>query len=371
MKEETKLEEVIQQPGVQPAKAAKSGAAIRNLGLAGAGAAAGAVFLGLNTHLAKNDPEDEPSQTAEEPIAEETPVSPTTPAEQVQQVGETGYVINGELPIATCVTDDMRFGEAFAAARAEVGPGGYFQYHDGWYGTYYKEEWAEMNPAEKTQFSAAIYNHPDHEFYENDGIVIHDVAPIATWVQDDMPLSDAQLIARMELGAGGLFVHEGTVYSTYYPSELERMTPEQHQQFINSVARADISTDVQTTDLDVGDYALIEVDSDNLIYEPEEPIDEDVVTGELIEEGLIELEDGELVYGELIDTNGNGLVDAVRLTDIVTGEVVEMDIDEENGDIIDVRTDDSIPIDTSSYSDDLLADNAMDFDPNADMIDWA
>lgn len=54
------------------------------------------------------------------------------------------------------VSDDLSFGEAFAAARAEVGPGGVFYWHGGIYNTYTAEEWNSMSQVEKNDFAQQI-----------------------------------------------------------------------------------------------------------------------------------------------------------------------------------------------------------------------
>lgn len=51
------------------------------------------------------------------------------------------------------VNQGQSFSDAFAQARAEVGPGGVFRWHGGVYGTYTKEEWDAMSPEEQRQFS--------------------------------------------------------------------------------------------------------------------------------------------------------------------------------------------------------------------------
>ena len=51
------------------------------------------------------------------------------------------------------VSDSMSFGEAFAAARAEVGPGGVFYWHGGVYGTYYADEWNAMTAEDKQEYA--------------------------------------------------------------------------------------------------------------------------------------------------------------------------------------------------------------------------
>ncbi len=57
------------------------------------------------------------------------------------------------IPQASSVNDDMSFNEAFAAARAEVGPGGCFVWHGNVYGTYTSAEWNAMTPAEQAEFT--------------------------------------------------------------------------------------------------------------------------------------------------------------------------------------------------------------------------
>lgn len=63
-----------------------------------------------------------------------------------------------EIHEAHSVSDDMTFSEAFAAARAEVGPGGAFCWHGQVYGTYRADdpEWQEMSDADRAEHSQAI-----------------------------------------------------------------------------------------------------------------------------------------------------------------------------------------------------------------------
>ena len=60
--------------------------------------------------------------------------------------------------VAHSVTDDMSFSEAFAAARAEVGPGGAFVWHGNVYGTYRADdpEWQAMTDEQRIEHSQAI-----------------------------------------------------------------------------------------------------------------------------------------------------------------------------------------------------------------------
>lgn len=60
---------------------------------------------------------------------------------------------DGNVGVATTVNDDMSFSQAFAAARAEVGPGGAFEWRGNVYSTYYAEEWESLTPEERQEFN--------------------------------------------------------------------------------------------------------------------------------------------------------------------------------------------------------------------------
>ena len=75
-----------------------------------------------------------------------TPPSPTPEPEPTPIVDEN-------ISMATCVDDDMSFSQAFAAARAEVGPGGVFEWHGNLYNTYTAEEWDNMTAEEQEDYN--------------------------------------------------------------------------------------------------------------------------------------------------------------------------------------------------------------------------
>lgn len=60
--------------------------------------------------------------------------------------------LDGALPVADSVNDSMSFSEAFSAARAEVGPGGVFEWRGNVYNTYYADEWNSMSEEDKSEF---------------------------------------------------------------------------------------------------------------------------------------------------------------------------------------------------------------------------
>ena len=75
---------------------------------------------------------------------------------------DTNQWVDDQISVATTVTDDMSFGEAFAAARQEVGPGGVFEWRGGVYGTYTADEWNSMTAEQQAEYQAHFnWNHLD------------------------------------------------------------------------------------------------------------------------------------------------------------------------------------------------------------------
>lgn len=54
------------------------------------------------------------------------------------------------------VDQNLSFGEAFAAARNKVGPGGVFHWHGGIYNTYTADEWNSMSAGDHAQFAQQV-----------------------------------------------------------------------------------------------------------------------------------------------------------------------------------------------------------------------
>jgi len=80
--------------------------------------------------------------------SEETGDAATAEAQQAENAAAT-------MPVAQ-MHNDLSFGEAFAAARAEVGPGGVFIWHSGIYNTYTEDEWNAMTPEQKNDFAQRV-----------------------------------------------------------------------------------------------------------------------------------------------------------------------------------------------------------------------
>lgn len=148
------------------------------------------------------------------------------------EIDDAHVQISGEM---TC-SDSLTFSQAFAQARAQLGPGGVFHWHGGVYGTYYANEWDAMSPEEQHDFTAQamhqdVHTTVHHTAVVNNNVVVDTDAGVATGVDDDMSFSEAFAEARAELGPGGVFEWHGRLYNTYYANEWNAMTPEQRGGF--------------------------------------------------------------------------------------------------------------------------------------------
>ena len=121
----------------------KEGGAWKQVTLGGvSGILMGAGLLYAGQVVAQNLNSEEKSDDQPEDVA-------------VPEPGETSHTLENGLKVAA-VNDGMSFGEAFAAARAQVGPGGVFCWHGGVYGTYYADEWNAMTTAEKHEYAERV-----------------------------------------------------------------------------------------------------------------------------------------------------------------------------------------------------------------------
>lgn len=128
---------------------------------------------------------------------------------QAPEAGETSHTLENGLKVAA-VSDDLSFGEAFAQARAEVGPGGVFHWHGGIYNTYTAEEWNAMNTMQKHDFAQQVQPeiHPNELSTPNDAntqvVVVHHVyhheeSPSTPEVQQEAPTSDDVHIVEQQI----------------------------------------------------------------------------------------------------------------------------------------------------------------------------
>ena len=149
-------------------------------------------------------------------------------------------IIDGDVAVAESINDEMSFTEAFATARAEVGPGSAFMWRGNIYGTYTAEEWSEMSAEEKAEFGSNFtYELSEDDTFDaetNEEIEFSvDGVAVSQNVSDEMSFNDAFAAARAELGAGAVFEWRGNVYGTYFADEWENMSVEEKLEFADRV----------------------------------------------------------------------------------------------------------------------------------------
>jgi len=99
---------------------------------------------------------------------EETPADSTeTSADDEALNSLNNITMNmGDVHVAN-INGNLSFGQAFAAARAQVGPGGVFHWHGNVYNTYTVEEWNSMSVEEHSTFASTVSSYVStvHEYY--------------------------------------------------------------------------------------------------------------------------------------------------------------------------------------------------------------
>ena len=115
--------------------------------------------------------------------------------------------VGASLPVAQ-MHNDLSFGEAFATARAEVGPGGVFIWHGGIYNTYTAEEWNAMTVEQKSDFAHQVNpevrahavptptdDHPDIAVHTTDMGAVHTAGETA-----DVQVIEHQIAENFDMG---------------------------------------------------------------------------------------------------------------------------------------------------------------------------
>lgn len=181
---------------------------------------AGTLFAATPVADADNDTADSVSE--QDGQAEEIAALKAEVAELKESIEGLQEQINasagpsiGSVPVAYGVDDSMSFSEAFAAARAEVGPGGVFTWHGNVYGTYYESEWNNMSEAEKNEYADAV-RHTDYDAPAHAGSgtvhpqeVSHEDGEIHVLGSETVEAEDGQVIHVTSIEVNG---HYGEIY---------------------------------------------------------------------------------------------------------------------------------------------------------------
>ena len=108
------------------------------------------------------------SNTAEEIVAP-VDAQEESDAENVEVPAPEQAILANDEGIRYAHVDADNFNDAFAQARAQVGPGGVFEYNGKLYGTYLADEWNEMTPQERADYQNRVNEiAPSHHAASND-----------------------------------------------------------------------------------------------------------------------------------------------------------------------------------------------------------
>lgn len=126
-----------------------------------AGVASGVAGSAMASTPNKEELNDEVVATSEtvveeEPVKVEEQSVPVTETPQPAPNPEEVLLATDEGVRIAQVNDDASFSQAFADARAQVGPGGAFEWRGHVYSTYYEEEWNNMSAEERANYQSKI-----------------------------------------------------------------------------------------------------------------------------------------------------------------------------------------------------------------------
>lgn len=364
-------------PSKSETKPRKSNNTAEKVAYAAGGFVAGATSMAAGDVFATAKTEEEVK--ADEVVEEQPQIDPAdSPSEH------DAIIASDEGLRVAQVDDDQSFAEAFADARAQVGPGGVFEWNGKIYGTYYKDEWDHMSAEERAEWQSKVdyndlrdeeqqYTHHQethhHSTTQTNGSTpntnTHHGAPTPTQ-EPEVRIADirqvdvdgnGQMDVVVELDNGVMFAdldHDG----------------------VADIAAADVNGDGVIANDEVADvraeHIVLPGASNGVTYTNQQSGGANDVDVHVIEVGQADLD-------------GNGIAENVALVEIDGNEVMLVDIDQDNvadvmiadmngngqidgNEIVDI-TSDGVGMPTMSDGDLYMAQNDMepDYTNDADM----
>ena len=203
--------------------------------------------------------------------------------------------VDDQIQVATTVNDGMSFNEAFAAARAELGPGGCFEWHGQVYATYNAEEWNGMTAQERAQFE-------DHFSWNHIDATNSDMAQHTT--HSAQPASHAQSTSHTET------VQAQVVDSDDDDIEVVSVDNPGHGNVAQNIHQPQ-EPQQTSTEISSQDVEILGVEHD-----PETGAN----VGHMMVDGhdvvFIDVDDDQMFDFMAMDANGNGTVDDGEIVDI-------------------------------------------------------
>lgn len=325
--------------------------------------AAGDVFATTKTEEAEKAPEEQPQIDPANSPSEHDAIVASDEGLRVAQVD-----------------DDKAFAEAFADARAQVGPGGVFEWHGKVYGTFYKDEWDQMSAEERAEWQSKVdYNdlrdeneaqqYAQHQDTQAQEPVQNTNVHQTSQSQEQEPAVEIVDIRKVDVDGNGQL-------DTVVELNNGVMFADLDHNGVADVAAADVNGDGMISNDEVAD-----VRAENIVM-PQAP---DGTTSVSQQSGGNDDVDVHVIEVGQADLDGNGMAENVALVEIDGNEVMLVDIDHDNvadvmitdmngngqidgNEIIDI-TGEGVGMPTMSDGDLYMAQNDMepDYTNDADM----
>lgn len=203
-------------------------------------------------------------------------------------------LVDDSISMATCVDEEMSFSQAFAAARAEVGPGGAFEWHGQIYGTYTAEEWDHMSAEERMEYNDhfAWSSHNDQSNHtaqtaattttstDEVSVVSHETAPHDTTPENSSQAQESHIAEDVTSGDEVVVVDHA----------------ETDVQVLGVVHDVDSDMNIGAMTVDGQEVVLIDVDNDQVFDVIASDINGD---GQLQENEMADISDQNLTVNDL------------------------------------------------------------------------
>lgn len=206
------------------------------------------------------------SNTAEEIVAP-VGVQEESAAENVEAPAPEQAILANDEGVRYAHVDADNFNDAFAQARAQVGPGGVFEYNGKLYGTYLADEWNEMTPQERADYQNRV----------------NEIAPSHHAASDNAPVADV---------SGH---HDSSPAVVHTNAEMISAEPDDAEIRVLGVES------VQREDGQVMNVALVECDGDQALLVD---VDNNGTIDVMLHDGN---DDGLLQESEIHDVSGAGI----------------------------------------------------------------
>ena len=105
---------------------------------------------------------------------------------------------DGEVSVASSVSDDMSYSEAFTAARNEVGSGGVFEWHGNIYSTFTEDEWNGMTAEQRDEYGSHFSWHSDNSSTETASSTHSSTSSHSAHATDEVEVSEVTQASHTE-----------------------------------------------------------------------------------------------------------------------------------------------------------------------------